>query len=294
MNYDINWGGPGYATYEVEMKVSGQEKSAANMTSQESSFLMNMLQTQFSEQQNLLTKVMIPQLQGMATNPQGFGAQAMANIRAQTVQTIGSQLATQRQALQQQFATQNMAGLGSGVQAAISAQLGAGAVSEEASALQQQQIANAQLKAQQQQWALGTLGQIEPQLGAAPQAAGLLSSNLNNQFQQAYTMSQQGGFWSNLARGALSAAGTAFLGPLGGMAGNWLGNIITGAPTAASTATNIGAAGAGPYLGIGSGGSMPDPTGSGGLGIGAGMSIPPPLTGPIAPPSVSIGQSSSG
>jgi hypothetical protein len=222
MNYDMNWGGPGYATYEVEMKVSGQEKTAANMTSQESSFLMNMLQTQFSEQQNLLTKVLIPQLQNMATNPQGFGAQAMADIRAQTVGTIGTQLTSQRQALQQQFATANMAGLGSGVEAAISASMGAGAAGEEASALQQQQIANAQLKAQQQQWALGTLGQIEPQLGAAPQAAGILSSNLNNQFQNAYTMSQQGGFWSNLARGALGAVA-------GGLEGGPWGAVLGGA-----------------------------------------------------------------
>jgi len=75
--YEINWGGAGYADYQGYMKVSGQEKAAENLTAQESRQLGTWMQTQFSEQQNLLNNVMIPQqLTQMATNPQGFGAQA--------------------------------------------------------------------------------------------------------------------------------------------------------------------------------------------------------------------------
>lgn len=280
--FDVNWGGPGYPAYAVEMKVSGGEKTAASQTAQESQYLMNMMKQQFGEQQNLLNNVLVPQLQQMATNPQGFGAQALAAMRSQTIGTIGTQLAEQQKSLQQQFATQNMAGLGSGVQAALGANLAQGAAGAEASNLQQIAIANAQAQQQQQQFGLQGLGQASQLLGQAPQSAGLALTGSQASFNQQYQMAQQGGFWSNLARGALMAAGTAIAGPLGGMAGSALGNLF--GPSASSTASNVGATVV-PNLGIGSGGSMPDPLSYGGLGIGSGGMIP----GPVAPASVPYG-----
>jgi hypothetical protein len=233
-----NWGGPGYAEYQGYMKVSGAEKTAHNQTADEASYLQNMMKTQFSEQQNLLNNVLIPQLTHMATNPQGFGAQALAAMRSQTINTIGGQLASQQQNLRQQFATQNMAGLGSGVQAALGANLAQGAAGQEASGLQNIAIANAQAQMQQQQFALGGLGSASQLLGQAPESAKLGLEASGQSFNQAYTMSQQGGFWSNLARSALTAAGTAFAGPLGGMAGNFVGNLFGGSgPTSSPWST---------------------------------------------------------
>jgi hypothetical protein len=233
----LNWGGEGYPEYQAYMKVSGGERTAANAQAQDSQYLQNMMQTQFSEQQNLLNHVLIPQLQQWATHPPGFGMQALAAMRSQALDTIGGQFAAQQRGLQQQFATLNMAGLGSGVQAALGANLAQGAAGQAASAQQQLAIANAQAQMQQQQYALGGLGQASQLLGQAPQSAGLLNQSLGQQFQQQYNMAQQGGFWSNLARGALSAAGTAFLGPLGGMAGSALGGALGlggSAPTSAA------------------------------------------------------------
>jgi len=85
------------------------------------------MQTQFLERQGLLNTVLIPRLTQMTMNPQGFGAQALAAMKSQTIGTIGSQLAAQQRGLQQQFATQNMTGLGSGVEAALGANLAQGA-----------------------------------------------------------------------------------------------------------------------------------------------------------------------
>lgn len=230
--FDINWGGEGYPEYQGWMKVSSGEKTAANLQTQTSNYLSNMMQTQFAEQQGLLNNVLIPQLTQMATHPQGFGAGALAAMRSQAIGTIGTQMASQQRNLQNQFATQNMAGLGSGVEMGLSAGLTQQAVGQEATALQNIQIANAQAQMQQQQFALGGLGQASQLLGQAPESAGLLNKSLGQQFTQQYNMSQQGGFWSNLARGVLTAAGTAVGaavgGPLGMQAGAQAGGALSG------------------------------------------------------------------
>lgn len=248
------------------MKVSGGEKEAAAQTQQQAQYLTNMMQTQFGEQQNLLNHILLPQLQQMATNPQGFGPQAMAAMRAQTIGTIGTQLAAQQRSLQQQFSTANMAGLGSGVQAALGAQLGAGAAGAEASSLQELSIANAQMQQQQRMQGLSGLAQASTLLGQAPQSAGLALQGSQASFGQQYQMAQQGGFWSNLARGALTAAGTAFLGPLGSMAGSALGGALFGggAPTMGqvSAVDPLGASQAAQYPSLTAG-------------------ITPPLAGPV-------------
>jgi hypothetical protein len=225
---ELRWGGKGYSAYEVVMKVSSGENKAAGQQQQitqglqtESQNLINMMNTQFAEQQGLLNNTLIPQLTQMATNPQGFGAQAMAAMRSQAIGTIGTQLASQLQQSQQQFATQDMAGLQSGVQQALRGQLGMQATGQEAGALQNLAIANAQAQMQQQQFGLQGLAGATQLLGEVPQSAGLgiqaaegAGQSANAAFNQQYTMAQQGGFWSNLARGAL---GSPFLEGLVGM-----------------------------------------------------------------------------
>lgn len=217
---DLNWGGPGYATYEVVMKVSGGEKTAANLQANESQILMGWMQKQFGEQQGWLNNVIMPQLQHMAINPPGFGLPAISAMRANLISTLGGQLEAQQRTMQQNFASQNMAGLGSGVQVGAMANLGAQASTAEAAGLQNIAIQNAQLQNQQREFGLQGLMQGVQQLGAAPQTAQLLNQSVANQFTEQYTMSQQGGFWTNVLRGAVGAiAGGIEGGPLGAVMG---------------------------------------------------------------------------
>lgn len=222
MNY--NWGGPSYATYDGCMKVSGQEKSAENLTASEAQMLQGWMGKQFGEQQGWLNNIIMPQLQQMFTNPQGFGAPALAAMRSKTIGTIGAQLSSQEKNLANQFATQNMAGLGSGVQMAETAGLQSQAAGQEAAGLQNIAIANAQAQMQQQQWAGGALMQGVQQLGQVPGSANLALQASGTQFNEAYKMAQQGGIMQNIL-GGLAGAGIGFLtgGPAGAIAGGLKG-----------------------------------------------------------------------
>src|SRR5215471_17410559 len=235
-----NWGGPGYANYQGYMKVSSGEKAAAAQQTATSQYLTNMFQTQFGEQQNLLMAHLIPQLLQMATHPEGFGAGALASMRSQAIGTIGAQLQSQQESLANNFATENMAGLGSGPLMGLRANMASTAAGEEATALQNISIANAQAQMQEQQFALGGLGQATQMLGQAPEAAGLAVKSIGQGFTQQYNMAQQGGFWSNLLRAGATAAGGAlgaFADPTNPLAGAQAGMAIGGATGGAMTGT---------------------------------------------------------
>lgn len=225
MTLSINWGGDGYPEYQGYLKVSGGEKRAAKAQAGLTSSLTSMMKTQFAEQQNLLNNFLIPQLQSMVTNPQGFGAQALSAMRSQAISTIGTQFTSQKQQMQNQFASQNMAGLESGVQQALAGQLGMQATGQEAGALQNISIANAQAKMQQQEFGLSGLTSATSLLGQAPQAAGLASQSAGQQFQQQYTMAQQGGFWSNLATGLIGGAASLLTGGATSLIGAGVGAV---------------------------------------------------------------------
>lgn len=229
----LNWGGPGYAEYQGYCKVSKGEQQAAQAQAQASQamaqqarVMTGIMQQQFAQQQSVLS-VLMPQLKAMATNPQGFGVQAMAAMTSATINTLGGQLASQQQALRQQFATSNLAGLGSGAQAAISAGLSSSAAGAEASNLQQLAIANAQAKQQQQQFALSGMSGLAGMSGQQALSAGGmgmqgLSSAMQGatqQFQMQQQMAQQGSFWQNFAAGALGDVGTAMSGGMTNMLG---------------------------------------------------------------------------
>lgn len=218
----LEWGGRGYATYEVVLKVSGKEKQAENLTATEAQMLQGWMGTQFGEQQNWLNNIIMPQLKQMFTNPPGFGAQGLAAMRSQTIGTIGAQLSSQEKNLASQFATQNMAGLGSGVQMAETAGLQSQAAGQEAAGLQNIAIANAQAQMQQQQWAGGALMQGVQQLGQVPGSAALALQASGTQFNEAYKMAQQGGLLQNIL-GGIAGAGMGYL--TGGPAGAVMGGI---------------------------------------------------------------------
>jgi hypothetical protein len=261
-----NWGGPGYATYEGFCKVSSAETSAyqaqanaENAMAKQSQAMVGIMNKQFAAQQSVLN-VLMPQLTAMAKNPQGFGAQAMAAMTSQMINTIGTQLTGQQQGLRQQFATSNMPGLGSGAEAAISSGLASSAAGAEASNIQQLDIANAQAKMQQQQFALSGMSGLAGMMGSqamgaggmAMQGLGMQGQMANSMFQNAYTMNQQGSGWQNALTGALTGAGmllgTMVMPGMGTAAGGQIGSSLGGL---------FGSAGGGSYM---------NPTGGGFIG----------------------------
>lgn len=264
MDLQLNWGGPGYPAYDGCMKVSGQEKAAEASTASEAQMLQGWMGTQFQEQQNLLNKVLIPQLTQMVTNPQGFGAQALAAMRSQTIGTIGTQLSSEEKNMAQQFATQNMAGLGSGVQMAETYGLQQQAAGQEATGLQNIAIANAQAQQQQRQFGLQGLANASQLLGQAPQSAGLAVQASGTQFNEAYKMAQQGGLMQNIL-GGLAGAGIGFLtgGPAGAALGGLKGVMGGGGGSATDNTSVLSGGGGGfqPWAGL--------PTWLGGQGWGS-------------------------
>jgi hypothetical protein len=123
------------------------------------------------------------------------------------------------------------------------------AAGQAASDLQQLTIADAQARMQQQQFGIQGLMGATQMLGAAPQSASLLGQSLGQQFSQQYNMAQQGGFWSNLARGVTTAAGMA----IGGAAG-----MATGDPMMALAGAQMGSQAGGALGGaFGGGGGAP-------------------------------------
>lgn len=203
-------------------KVSDAEKAAQKQSAVEATQLQGMMTTQFKEQQDLLNKVIVPQLTQMATNPEGFGATALAAMQSQLINTVGSQLSSQEKSLKSQFATSNLPGLPSGVETALEANLGANAAGTEATGLQNISLANEQLKQQQREQGLSGLAGATSLEGAAPQSAGLALQGNQQNFDQSYKMAQQGGgIFSKILSGVIGA-GLSF-------ATGGLSNLATGA-----------------------------------------------------------------
>jgi hypothetical protein len=251
--FDMNWGGEGYADYQGYAKVTGQETTAQSLNGWETSVMQSWMMNQFTEQQNLLTKTIIPQLTQMATNPTGFGASALSAMKSQLQDTLGTQLSSQQQSLQQNFASQNLAGLGSGVEQATSAMLGSQAASSLASGNEQINIANAQAQMQQQQFGLQGLMGAESALGALPQSAGLLGQLGGQQFSQAYNMAQQGSLWQNILGGVAGAGLSALTGGLsnvfqGGSFLSGMGGALSGVSNNLGGNIGMGGTGGAPVL----------------------------------------------
>jgi hypothetical protein len=209
---------------------SSQEKAAQAATTaaqqQQTAFanqLMGIYQTQLSQQQSVL-KTLLPQLQAMATNPQGFGATEYAALQSQIVNSTGAQYSNAAKSEAQQFATTNEAGLPSGVEQSVQANLAgqaSGAVASQSTGLA---ISNAQLQQQQQQFALSGLNQIQSGIGSqAGQSGGQVNTGLagsantaNQEFQQAQAINNQGSVWQNIL-GGITGAGLNFV--TGGLTG---------------------------------------------------------------------------
>jgi hypothetical protein len=131
--------------------------------------------------------------------------------------TIGSQVASSVQGLQNRFDTQNVAGLGSGVQQALmmnAAMQGAGALAQGNANID---IQNALTANQQQQFALGMAPSMVGAEEALPAAAQLNAQLATAGFSEAYNMSNQTGMGQQAIGGLIGAGEMALTGAVGGM-----------------------------------------------------------------------------
>lgn len=203
---------------------SGPSQAEKNAAAQSAAFSQQ-LQKQFTQefaQQQEISKFLVSQLNPMITNPTGFTPQQLSILNSNLINNVGSQVASARQQIQQRAATSNEAGLPSGVTAMNEALVTGAGISAEATGLNENQLASAELAQQKQQMALQEEAQLSGQAGAV---AGSFANSANTANQTAFNQAnvinqQQNSLWQNILGGVLGA-GTSFL--TGG-----LSNIVGG------------------------------------------------------------------
>jgi hypothetical protein len=187
-------------------KESAAQKAAQAQQTAFTAQLQQIYLTQFAEDQAILQQI-TPQLESIATSPQGFGATEYAALQAGIVNTTGQQYANAAKQAATQFAVANEAGLPSGVQQQVQGQLAGAAAGQVASQSSALAIANEQMKQQQQQYALSTLGGLYGQTGSmAGQTAGQTLTGIGGEFGQATQVYNQGSLWQNILSGVASSA----------------------------------------------------------------------------------------
>jgi hypothetical protein len=249
----------------------------------------------FGDQQGMLN-FLTPQLENFINNPPGFGASALSAMKSSYIGTVGSQLASQTQALQNQFSTENMAGLGSGVQAGIMANLRQGAAGQEATGLLNINQQNAQLQAQQQEFGMSALQGLEQSTGSLAQGYAGQTANLTGLEQStAKGFYGQQSPWAGILGGLAGTAMNALLPGLGtglNMLGgaSWmpepLGGILgsIGSNIGGSTPAGIAGGPPGPSVPYGGAGTLPGGGFGGGIGSGFGQVFPV-----VQPPTLPFG-----
>ena len=186
-------------------KESDAQKAAQSQQNDFNKQLMQTFQTQFGEQQSILS-VLTPQLEAMAKNPQGFGATEYAALQAKIVNDTGAQYSNVAKSAAREFATTNEAGLPSGVEAQVQGSIAGAAAGQVSGESSQLAIANEQVKQQQKEFALSSLSGIQTGLGQNSAAfSGQAGTGLQNQFQNATTVYNQGSMWKNILGGVIGA-----------------------------------------------------------------------------------------
>jgi len=185
-------------------KESDAQKAAQAQQNSFNQQLLDIYKTQFGESQAILS-VLTPQLEGMAANPQGFGVDEYHALQAQIVNDVGAQYSSVAKQNALEFATTNEAGLPSGVELSVDATTRAAAANAIVTNSTNLNLANEQLKTQQQEFALGALGSEAGLLGSETTATGSQAgSGLQSQFQNATTVYNQGSAWKNILSGVLN------------------------------------------------------------------------------------------
>lgn len=210
---------------------SSEEKQLQSEQAAETQQYMAQQATTFGESQDLL-KTLQPMLQAQIANPTGFTPQELADLNASNVNTTGAQYANVQKQLNLANASNNMAGLTSGVAAGENAALKGEAAGTVATNATNTQIANAQLAQQNKQTAQQDLLSLQSGQGGQAISLGQVeNTSENNAFNQAYNEQQQSSQLMNGILGGLLNTG------IGAVSGG-LGNLDT---TGSSTAGEQGA-----------------------------------------------------
>jgi hypothetical protein len=212
------WGGVSGAKSDSEAQSAEKTSVGFQKT------LMNMFQTQFGKQSQILNFIS-GKMTSQIANPQGFTPQTMAAMNTQATEGVANQFTQANTAAKEMEAQQGGNGLPSGVQAQITGQNANAAAQTEAGAQNQIQIANAQQQ-QQNYWnAVNTLsgtaaqenpnGLISGANTAGEDVAGL-SQAVSQSQKSGFTNTLSGAFASSLGKG-LGSAATLGVGSVSGL-----------------------------------------------------------------------------
>ena len=186
-------------------KESDAQKAARQSQIDTNNMLLSTYKQSYAQEQAILG-VLTPQLEEMAKNPQGFGATEYAALQAKIINDVGGQYSNVAKEAAREFATTNEAGLPSGVEAQVQANLAGAAAGGVATGTTNLAIANEQLKQQQQQYALSSLGGETSLLASQTgTAGGQALSGVGAQFNQATQVYNQGSLWKNILSGVVGA-----------------------------------------------------------------------------------------
>lgn len=179
-------------------------------------------QTQLHAEQQDLLQTLTPMLKQQISNPTGFSPAELAQLNSNNVNATGAQYANVQKQLNQANATQNMAGLTSGVAAAETAGLKGAAAGTVATNAANIGVADARLAQEKSATAQSELLALQSGLGGQAVSMGQVENQSENQaFQQADTMQQQSSQMMNGIIGGVVQAGL-------GVATGGMSNILGG------------------------------------------------------------------
>lgn len=178
--------------------------------------LMGIFQTQFGKQSGILD-YLSGKMKGNIANPQGYSPEALTSMRTAATEGTARSYAQAEQATHAQEAARGGSALPSGVNAQLDAQNANAAAAMNTGSQEQITQANENLK-QQNYWNSvnaenGIAAGYNPQgyAGEANSGSGALAGLSN-----AYSTSQNSGFWNKLSGGFASGLGSGLGGALAG------------------------------------------------------------------------------
>jgi hypothetical protein len=186
---------------------SQAEKTLQQEQAAETQQYMQQQSQLYGEQQNLIA-TLTPLLEQQINNPVGFSPAELADLNASNVNTTGAQYQNVQKQLNLRNASQNMAGLTSGVAAAETAGLQGMAAGTVAQNAQNTQLASAELAQQKATTAQGELLGLESGLGGQAVSMGQVENQSESSaFNQAFQEQQQSSQLMNGILGGLVNAG---------------------------------------------------------------------------------------
>lgn len=196
--------------YGLEIDTGGPSQAEQTLQSEQAAETQQYMTQQaanYGEQQQLFATLK-PMLEEQINNPTGFTPQQLADLNASNVNTTGAQYANVQKQLNQANASQNMAGLTSGVAAGETAALKGSAAGTVASNATNVELANANLAQQKSSTAQSELMALEANAGGQAVSMGQVeNTSQNNAFTQAYQEQQQSSQLMNGILGGLVQTG---------------------------------------------------------------------------------------